>query len=681
MKQTIKLVLAILFLSLTFNLVFQNPIKKVEAQQQIGFFEGEVPIFGAYLRAINCVPGYGSDKDGDGVYDKGYTRDFDGDGIEETHYVEDPLIVDLAANGFFPGDRVMITHKTSINHDGNFEADHVYGLFSSTSELLTEEYVYDPGNGGKKWPTVGPLNRVPGAIDARLAGYKPNTNNLDVTYGQGPMTAGQGEISNDIPEDFYATKEAYNIGYVPPWEGGSPGEWDPNKYRLGTGLWMTVPPEAKYLFFQVQTPWNIYKTGGYSIVTIDKDSDKDAIPDSWEENGIDFNKDGLLDLILEDANFMKKDLYVEVDYMGSSGTCLGHDPFTSEVLPNVQTAFENAPAQSVKNPDSSAGIILHIDGFEADEIPHQDVIKAFDDVQNLRSTYFGTADERGDSNSVWIRRAKRFVFRYAIFAHQFSLFKSSSGTWEAQTSSGIAESPNGCNDFIVTLGGFPSNPGTVDEQAATFMHELGHALGLHHGGDDNINYKPNYLSIMNYLFQFDTKVSSRPLDYSRMKLDTLNEDALDELKGLGVNQIDTYDKPWIQTAFSVRQLDNSRKLQVTYLMPIDWNNDTEIENDQLANLNSYPQWQYDSPLSENLVGWDDWTNLDFYFQELDSYTSGADPEEMTSEITWEIAQEIKTAIEESTIAIPEFSSPLFLTLSITLSLVILFIFKGWLDRE
>ena len=34
------------------------------------------------------------------------------------------------------------------------------------------------------------------------------------------------------------------------------------------------------------------------------------------------------------------------------------------------------------------------------------------------------------------------------------------------------------------------------------MHELGHNLGLHHGGSVDTNYKPNYNSIMNYRYQF-----------------------------------------------------------------------------------------------------------------------------------------------------------------------------------
>ena len=32
------------------------------------------------------------------------------------------------------------------------------------------------------------------------------------------------------------------------------------------------------------------------------------------------------------------------------------------------------------------------------------------------------------------------------------------------------------------------------------MHELGHNLGLEHGGHDRVNCKPNYLSVMNYAF-------------------------------------------------------------------------------------------------------------------------------------------------------------------------------------
>src|SRR3954464_790339 len=67
------------------------------------------------------------------------------------------------------------------------------------------------------------------------------------------------------------------------------------------------------------------------------------------------------------------------------------------------------------------------------------------------------------------------------------------------------------------------------------MHELGHTLGLGHGGGDGVNCKPNYLSVMNYLFQFPygNEDPNRPLDYSRVALPALNEASLDEPGGVG----------------------------------------------------------------------------------------------------------------------------------------------------
>jgi len=88
----------------------------------------------------------------------------------------------------------------------------------------------------------------------------------------------------------------------------------------------------------------------------------------------------------------------------------------------------------------------------------------------------------------------------------YLLFGSSQNNDGSGGSSGLAEMPG--NDFMVTLGGWSMS--TADPistqilsnlQAGTIMHELGHNLGLFHGGNDGVNYKPNYLSVMNYLYQ------------------------------------------------------------------------------------------------------------------------------------------------------------------------------------
>ena len=76
--------------------------------------------------------------------------------------------------------------------------------------------------------------------------------------------------------------------------------------------------------------------------------------------------------------------------------------------------------------------------------------------------------------------------------------------------------------------------GSDDYKAATFMHELGHNLNLKHGGSaDNPNCKPNYISVMNYAFQFPTYASSRLVDYSHNVIPALNEAALVENNGIG----------------------------------------------------------------------------------------------------------------------------------------------------
>src|SRR5439155_17957043 len=46
------------------------------------------------------------------------------------------------------------------------------------------------------------------------------------------------------------------------------------------------------------------------------------------------------------------------------------------------------------------------------------------------------------------------------------------------------------------------HPYSDAERLGTFLHELGHSVGLRHGGDEDTNWKPNYQSVMNYAYQF-----------------------------------------------------------------------------------------------------------------------------------------------------------------------------------
>jgi hypothetical protein len=242
------------------------------------------------------------------------------------------------------------------------------------------------------------------------------------------------------------------------------------------------------------------------------DTDNDFLLDSWENHGIDFNHDKTIDLVLSGANDQHKDLYLEIDYMEHHKPSFG-------VITSVVDAFADAPQALLNNPDGQKGINLHVEVDE--QIPHQNELNNWIGFDPLKKDWFGTSTQRSDAAKI---DAKKFAYRYSLFIHNRT------GTG----SSGLGELPG--NDFIVSLGGFDNvaghKTGTDKQKSATLMHEMGHTLGLHHGGQDDFNCKPNYLSIMSYTFQFDYDVPGRPLDYSREANPTLNESNLNETAGV-----------------------------------------------------------------------------------------------------------------------------------------------------
>jgi hypothetical protein len=106
---------------------------------------------------------------------------------------------------------------------------------------------------------------------------------------------------------------------------------------------------------------------------------------------------------------------------------------------------------------------------------------------------------------------------------------------QAGTISGASDV--GGEDTAVTLGSWGAAGESDTVQEGIFMHELGHTLGLTHGGtyyDTSGSYvpmyepncKPNYQSVMNYLFTVDLLGTSQTLDYSEQELSTLDENHL-----------------------------------------------------------------------------------------------------------------------------------------------------------
>lgn len=146
-------------------------------------------------------------------------------------------------------------------------------------------------------------------------------------------------------------------------------------------------------------------------------------------------------------------------------------------------------------------------------------------------------------------RVRKDMFRYALWAHALGLPRADvddplTPLDEAHTpknTSGIADAPYG-GDLLVTLGFWDDYVGTPFMQASTFMHELGHTIGLRHGSAPfEPNCKPNYQSVMNYLFQVQGLVGQAAngdalepsADYSRQTLPAVDERGLSEAAGLG----------------------------------------------------------------------------------------------------------------------------------------------------
>lgn len=261
---------------------------------------------------------------------------------------------------------------------------------------------------------------------------------------------------------------------------------------------------------------------GTKLSDVALDSDGDGLLDVWETIGIDSDGDGVIDLNLPGlgANPNHKDIFVEIDAMvcgvaGSDcapGDTHGHLPTTPD-LARAVAAFANAP---VENPDGSQGINLRL-VFD-DAVPHRLRCEFDGCFEGVKGAFFGTAAERGKSNFAAIRRAKSAVYHYSLWVHDLLEPQSDVG--------GLGEQPG--NDFIV--GRFFFENGI--EQSSSFMHELGHNLGLAHGGADEVNNKPNYLSVMNYSFAILGIPPTNTVDYSRQRLPDLNERSLDEALGI-----------------------------------------------------------------------------------------------------------------------------------------------------
>jgi hypothetical protein len=183
----------------------------------------------------------------------------------------------------------------------------------------------------------------------------------------------------------------------------------------------------------------------------------------------------------------------------------------------MNTAFANAPTS---NPDGSTGITLIHDYGQGGAFTGGNLIADADGV--IAGGVSGT--DFAAYKATNFAANPNGYFHWVLLPHRYNL---------TSTSSGQAERPG--DDLIVSLYCYGDD---ADAVAHTVMHELGHNLGLRHGGNVDTNYKPNYNSVMNYRYQFPgvdtncTVAGDGLLDYSRGTRAALDENALSETAGI-----------------------------------------------------------------------------------------------------------------------------------------------------
>lgn len=287
-----------------------------------------------------------------------------------------------------------------------------------------------------------------------------------------------------------------------------------------------------------------FEDGGDGNADCNADTDGDTLPDCAETNtgtfvditdtGTDPNhadtdRDGLkdgeellgtidgLDLPALGVNPLRRDLLVEYDWFDDAEECAAHSHKPNDaVLERVRATYAAAPVQ---NPDGSTGINVIQDAGQGGALSGGNVIAGHSAV--LPGSFDGTYHEIRDTN----HDARRVgYFHYVLLAHRYNGGSDSSGYGEIVG-----------DDALVTL-----NCSIGESNVTrTVLHELGHNLGLDHGGFEACNGKPNYNSLMNYRYQFNgldatcnASGDGRTDGYSRGDRVVIDESQIDEMQGV-----------------------------------------------------------------------------------------------------------------------------------------------------
>jgi hypothetical protein len=355
------------------------------------------------------------------------------------------------------------------------------------------------------------------------------------------------------------------------------------------------------------------------------DSDGDGLPDEWEihgHNGVDLRAMG--------ADPYRKDVFVHADWMkrDADGGFLGfgakpainYQP-SAQAMERAMNSFDRAPVGGgdEKAPDGTPikpGINLHIDAGP-DSIMNFKTREKWGALSKAKSVEFkdvlGPYAEdvfpEAFSQLSKMPAERQKMFHAALFAHRIQGCEKNKGpSCSKPHGSGRAFERN----FIVARGSNKDEKDmSADQETGTFLHELGHTLGIWHGGQDHFRHKPNYVSVMNYSFQFGgLEGAPHKWDYSRWQFQTLDKGRLHEPDGLYVERSLGARPP--AELKSAHFCDGDEKPRPVTVGPsINWNCENGIESGWVqANINGWTA-DYGHHDEHVLRSYTDWDRLRF----------------------------------------------------------------------
>jgi hypothetical protein len=224
-------------------------------------------------------------------------------------------------------------------------------------------------------------------------------------------------------------------------------------------------------------------------------------------------------------------------------------------------------------------------------------------------------------------RERNNFFHYVLFAHSRGIPKSSDPTSSdfhvPSSSGGRGDLPAGA-DAVVTLGWWDNFVGTDLNQASTLLHEIGHNLGLWHGGSPvqitdaagtsptkvNVyfepNCKPNYLSLMNYAFGFAGLLDDDGVphvDFSGGKIDDIDETLLSDgaLAGTSPPYTPQYRTAWFVPTASTNPAKAKRFCGDKHFpdpLPTGWIDMARVD---ALSVNEVIDWDRESPFASSEI--------------------------------------------------------------------------------